>query len=78
MSHLAYLLPPQRSFSAEADFMVAGIAALLIATAYYLIRRKKEPVARSYSFWLFLGSGVGLVVLSFVLGSSVPHEAIFD
>jgi LPXTG-motif cell wall-anchored protein len=77
MTALGFLLPPQKSFEPEGGFLIAGAVALMVALIIWLSRRKKQKQP-TYSFWLFLGAGVCLVILGFICGSHVESEAILD
>ena len=78
MKTLAFLLRPQTHFEPNDDFLIAGVVALLVASTLWLFRKKKALNRQSYSFWLFLGAGMALVIVGFICGSQVESEAIIE
>jgi hypothetical protein len=69
MTRFAYLLGPRVTYTPDSSFLLAGLVAVVVAVLYALFRDKRSSLGRSYQFWLFLGSGVCLIVLGALFGS---------
>jgi len=74
----AILLNLEKSYTPNANLLLAGFASLFVAVLYSLVRRKNTALRHSYHFWLFVGSGICLIALGLIFGSYVYPEPFLE